>query len=366
MLTWLAQCKDLWGPLRLFDSILFRAAMAWLTALGLGLLMGPWVFSWLRRLRLKQVFRDAKEVHKLADLHAHKKDTPTMGGLAIFGSLLLSALLWAKGNVYVYVACGVYTALTLVGFADDFSKLHSKNSRGIPGSRKLIIEALIAFAALWVLLSSPETSLLMNQLWVPFYKFALLDPMPVGLTFLLFLCVLVGSSNAINLTDGADGLAIGCVVTVSLGLAVMAYAAGHAGIAHYLMLGFIPGVGELTIICSALLGSSMAFLWYNAQPAEVFMGDTGSLALGGLIGVIAYMTQQPFTLVIMGGIFVLEALSVILQVGSFKLRRKRIFRMAPLHHHFELKGWAESKVVIRFWILSLLFTILGLSTLKLR
>ncbi len=366
MFTLLAQFKALWGPLRLFDSILFRSAMAWISALGIGITLSPWIFRHLRRLRMAQVFRDAKEVHALADLHAHKKNTPTMGGLAIYASLMASVLFWAKWNIYVWVACGVYTALTLLGFADDFLKLKQKNSRGVPGRQKMLVQGCITFLALGALLMHPDSYALMTQLWVPFYKLPLWETMPLGVAFLLFFCVLSGTSNAINLTDGVDGLAIGCVITVSLGYAVMAYACGNVLVAHYLCIGYVPGAGELTILCSALLGASMAFLWYNAQPAEVFMGDTGSLALGGLIGVIAYMTLQPFTLVIMGGIFVVEALSVILQVGSFKLRRKRIFRMAPIHHHFELKGWPESKVVIRFWILSLMCTIAGLASLKLR
>ena len=206
----------------------------------------------------------------------------------------------------------------------------------------------------------------MRELWFPFFKDVIVECLPLFLCFLFFLVTLTGSSNAINLTDGLDGLAIGCTVTVALTYAIMAYASGNFLISDYLKISWIPGVGELTVVCSTLLGGSLSFLWFNAHPAEMFMGDTGSLAIGGLVGIIALMIHQPFTLIIVGGIFVMEAGSVILQVASFKTRGKRIFRMSPIHHHFELKGWKETKVVIRFWILSLLFALLGLATLKLR
>jgi len=220
--------------------------------------------------------------------------------------------------------------------------------------------------ALLLLLSVPDSAAKMRELWVPFYKDMLISSMPIWLLAPFFFLVLAGSSNAINLTDGVDGLAIGCTVTAALAFAIMAYVAGNVIISDYLFISYIPGAGELTVVCAALLGASLAFLWYNCHPAEVFMGDTGSLALGGLIGVIAFMVHQPFTLIIVGGIFVMEAGSVILQVASFKTRGKRIFRMSPIHHHFELKGWHENKVVIRFWILSLIFAMAGLATLKLR
>jgi phospho-N-acetylmuramoyl-pentapeptide-transferase len=213
---------------------------------------------------------------------------------------------------------------------------------------------------------SLESSSKMMELWMPFYKDMVIQNMPIVLVFILFLFTLTGSSNAINLTDGLDGLAIGCTVTVALTYGIMSYASGNFVISEYLRISWVPGTGELTVVCAALLGGSLAFLWYNAHPAEMFMGDTGSLAIGGLVGIIALMIHQPFTLIIVGGIFVMEAGSVILQVASFKSRGKRIFLMSPIHHHFELKGWKETKVVIRFWILSLLFAIIGLATLKLR
>ena len=366
MLSYLADLEHLFGPLRLFRYLTLRAAFAGLTGLGIGFLIGPWLFARLRLLRAKQSLRTEDEVGELANLHASKAQTPTMGGLMICMAVTVSAVLWARPNVYVYTALVVYWGLTVIGFLDDYLKISKKNSRGLPGRWKLFGQASLTATALLMLLSFPESADKMRELWVPFYKNVLYSEMPlVALVPFLFL-ILSGSSNAINLTDGVDGLAIGCTVTVALAYAIMAYAAGNAIIADYLFISFIPGAGELAVVCSALLGASLAFLWYNSHPAEVFMGDTGSLALGGLIGMIAFMVHQPFTLIIVGGIFVMEAMSVILQVGSFKLRQKRIFKMSPIHHHFEFKGWHENKVVIRFWILSLIFAMAGLATLKLR
>ena len=304
-----------------------------------------------------------------------------MGGLLIFLSVLLAVLIWAEPNVYVITAMATYILLTGVGFADDYLKVTKKNSAGLSGRYKLCGQLFTAGFALFILLGPwsdqlcgvGEQSLKSNQkmleLWLPFFSYSdstSIIVMPLGLVFLLFLLTLCGSSNAINLTDGLDGLAIGCTVTVALTYGIMAYASINFLISEYLKISWVPGSGELTVVCAALLGGSLAFLWYNAHPAEVFMGDTGSLAIGGLVGIIALMIHQPLTLIIVGGIFVIEAGSVILQVGSYKLRRKRIFLMSPIHHHFELKGWKETKVVIRFWILSLLFALIGLATLKLR
>jgi len=253
-----------------------------------------------------------------------------------------------------------------------------KNSKGLAGRYKLIGQLITTAVVLFILLGpwsdllsgvdgkATGSALKMRELWVPFYKDPMLTAMPMLLVFLFFLITLTGASNAINLTDGLDGLAIGCTVTVALTYGIMAYASGNYVIADYLKISWVPGSGELTVLCAALLGGSLSFLWYNAHPAEMFMGDTGSLAIGGLVGAIALMVHQPLTLIIVGGIFVIEAGSVILQVASFKSRGKRIFLMSPIHHHFELKGWKETKVVIRFWILSLLFALIGLATLKLR
>jgi phospho-N-acetylmuramoyl-pentapeptide-transferase len=282
-------------------------------------------------------------------------------------SVVVSALLWARPNIYVYTALIIYLGLTVIGFLDDYLKVSKANSKGLPGRWKLLGQAILTVIALACLLSVPESATKMRELWVPFYKDVVISEMSLFLLIPFLFLILSGSSNAINLTDGVDGLAIGCTVTVALAYAIMAYVAGNVIISDYLFISYIPGVGELAVVCVALLGASLAFLWYNSHPAEVFMGDTGSLALGGLIGMIAFMVHQPLTLIIVGGIFVMEAGSVILQVGSFKLRGgKRIFRMSPIHHHFELKGWHENKVVIRFWILSLIFAMAGLASLKLR
>ncbi len=403
MLTFLQYLAD---ELRLFRYISFRSAMAAGTALLIAMVIAPWIIRKLRAFKAAQAFREASEVGKLAELHAKKVGTPTMGGLIIYFSVTTSTLLWARPNVYVFAALLIYTGLTVVGFLDDFIKIRKRKSGGLKGRYKLLGQGIVTLATLVLLLefggvaTGPDyamsgsvtermhvgdpvidaridqmdpsvimeayTSVSTKQLWVPFWKQPLIAAMPLALLIPFLFVVLAGSSNAINLTDGMDGLAIGCTVTVALVFGIMSYAAGHAIIADYLFLRYLPGTGELTVICAALVAGSLGFLWYNAHPASVFMGDTGSLAIGGLIGGIAFMIQQPFTLVIVGGIFVMEAMSVILQVASFKSRGKRIFRMSPIHHHFELGGWAETQVVIRFWILSMIFAMAGLATLKLR
>ena len=378
MLSYLQLGEEFFGPLRLFQFISVRAILAGITALFFGFFLGPKLISLLRDFGAKQAFRDRDEVGELANLHEGKAKTPTMGGFLIFGSVIFSTLLWADPNIYVITAMLVYAVLTVVGFLDDFLKISKKNSKGLAGRYKLIGQLIATGLALFLLLG-PLGDILtgvhgralgstekMMELWVPFYSDVLILSMPLVLVIGLFLLTLTGSSNAINLTDGLDGLAIGCTVTVALTYGIMSYASGNFVISEYLKISWIPGTGELTVVCAALLGGSLAFLWYNAHPAEIFMGDTGSLAIGGLVGIIALMIHQPLTLVIVGGIFVMEAGSVILQVASFKSRGKRIFLMSPIHHHFELKGWKETKVVIRFWILSLLFAIIGLATLKLR
>jgi phospho-N-acetylmuramoyl-pentapeptide-transferase len=370
MLSYLQQFEDIFGPFRLFQYITFRAVVAGGTSFLLGFVIAPWLFRKLRSLKVSQAFRDKEEVGELAELHEKKQDTPTMGGLMIFATVTLSSLLWAKPNVYVLTTLVTYTILTLTGFLDDYLKVTKQDSGGLAGRWKMLMQALATIVVIFMLSSGLGDSLgsaeKMRELWAPFWKGPLIESMPMVLVFVFFFFVLCGSSNAINLTDGLDGLAIGCTVTVALAFGIMAYASGHAGIAEYLAVSWVPGSGELAVICAALLGGGLSFLWFNAHPAEVFMGDTGSLAIGGLIGVVALLVHQPFTLVIVGGIFVWEAVSVILQVASFKMTGKRIFRMSPIHHHFELKGWHENKVVIRFWILSLVFAIAGLATLKLR
>jgi len=366
MLSLLAEYEHAFGPLRLFRFISVRSVGGAGTALLLGLLLGPWLINRLRMVKAAQSFRAAAEVGKLADLHAGKQGTPTMGGLLIWFSVLVSGLLWAEANTYVLVTLSVFTALTALGFADDYLKISRRHSGGLPGRIKLLAQALITAGALAWLLADPTTASHVRELWVPFYKEPIWLAMPLAVVFIFLFLVLAGSSNALNLTDGVDGLAIGCTLTVGMAYGIMSYATGNAIYADYLLLKFLPGTGELTIICAILCAASLAFLWYNAHPAAVFMGDTGSLALGGILGIIAFLILQPITLIIVGAVFVAEAVSVILQVGSFKSTGKRIFRMAPIHHHFELGGWAETQVVIRFWIISLVCAFAGLATLKIR
>jgi phospho-N-acetylmuramoyl-pentapeptide-transferase len=331
MLSYLADMEAVWGPLRLFRYISFRAMGGAATAMMLGMLIAPFLIARLKALKIQQVLRSAEEVGRLADLHNSKKNTPTMGGLIVFISVVASTILWARLNIYVVTG-----------------------------------QAVLTLVALGLLLSSPTSSDFIRQLWLPFYKEPIIAVMPLPFLFIFLYLVLSGSSNAINLTDGVDGLAIGCTLTVAMAYALMAYASGNAIYADYLLVPFMPGAGELTILLSILCGACLAFLWHNAHPAAIFMGDTGSLALGGLIGIVAFMILQPITLILIGGVFVVEVLSVMLQVGCFKLYKRRIFLMSPIHHHFEIKGWAETQVVIRFWILSLVFAVIGLATLKLR
>ncbi len=378
MLSYLQFYEEFFGPLRLFQFISVRAIIAGITAMLIGFFIGPRLIRFLQDFGARQAFRDKDEVGDLAELHKAKEKTPTMGGLLIFFSVVVSTILCAEPNIYVVAALVTYSLLTMVGFTDDYLKISKKNSKGLSGRYKLLGQLLTTGVLLFMVLG-PLSEVLtglnegaigssdkMRELWVPFYKDPIYIAMPILLVFLFFLITLTGSSNAINLTDGLDGLAIGCTVTVALTYGIMAYASGNYIISEYLKISWIPGSGELTVLCAALLGGSLSFLWYNAHPAEMFMGDTGSLAIGGLVGAIALMVHQPLTLIIVGGIFVMEAGSVILQVASFKSRGKRIFLMSPIHHHFELKGWKETKVVIRFWILSLLFALVGLATLKLR
>ena len=378
MLSYLQFYEEFFGPLRLFQFISVRAIIAGIIAMLIGFFIGPRLIRFLQDFGARQAFRDKDEVGDLAELHKAKEKTPTMGGLLIFFSVVVSTILCAEPNIYVVAALVTYSLLTVVGFTDDYLKISKKNSKGLSGRYKLLGQLLTTGVLLFMVLGplsevltglnegAIESANKMRELWIPFYKDPIYIGMPILLVFLFFLITITGSSNAINLTDGLDGLAIGCTVTVALTYGIMAYASGNYIISEYLKISWIPGSGELTVLCAALLGGSLSFLWYNAHPAEMFMGDTGSLAIGGLIGAIALMVHQPLTLIIVGGIFVMEAGSVILQVASFKSRGKRIFLMSPIHHHFELKGWKETKVVIRFWILSLLFALVGLATLKLR
>ena len=393
MLSYLARFEDVFGPLRLLRFITLRTLMGAGTAALIGFLVGPWLIRQLRILKFGQHYDD----DRTGDLAQRfdKKNTPTMGGLLIFFSVFGSTFLWAQPNIWVLVSMLVFAGLTAVGFRDDYLKVVRKSRDGISSWEKILWQTLITLAALVLPAWNPQTSEKIAELWVPFVKYPvvvlplakgpgvgnllqsfLAHPGLVGLSmtalFVLMFLWLVGFSNAINLTDGLDGLAIGCTITVALTYGLMAYGAGNLKVAEYLLIGHVPGAGELTVICGALVGAGMAFLWYNSYPAEVFMGDTGSLAIGGLLGILAFMVQQPLTLVLVGGVFVAEAVSVIIQVGFFKFTRyrfgegRRVFLMAPIHHHFQKRGWPETKVVLRFWILSLMCALAGLGTLKLR
>jgi phospho-N-acetylmuramoyl-pentapeptide-transferase len=370
MLSLLSAYDQYFGPLRVLRYITLRTLLAAGTAALIGFIIGPWLIAHLRRLKFGQHYDD----DRTGDLASRfdKKNTPTMGGLLIFVSVFISSLLWAAPNVWVVVALFVYTALTAVGFRDDYLKVVRKNRNGISSGAKIFWQTVITVLALTALLLDPASSEKIRELWVPFVKHPLLLSMPIGVLAVFVYLWIVGFSNAINLTDGLDGLAIGCTITVALTYGIMAYAAGNAKIADYLLISFVPDTGELAVVCGALVGAGLAFLWYNSHPAELFMGDTGSLALGGLLGIIAFMVQQPLTLIIVGGVFVWEAASVVIQVGFFKYTRRRygegrrFFLMAPIHHHFQKQGWPETKVVLRFWILSVICALAGLGTLKIR
>jgi phospho-N-acetylmuramoyl-pentapeptide-transferase len=370
MLSYLYLFSSRFGPLRVLKYITVRTMMAAGTAALIGFIIGPWLIARLRRLKFGQHYDD----DRTGDL-AHrfdKKNTPTMGGLLIFGAVFISSALWAAPNVWVAVALFVYSALTAVGFRDDYLKVVRKSRAGISSREKIAWQTLTTVVALLVLLWDPLSSHKIRELWIPFVKHPVVASLPIAALFVFVYLWLVGFSNAINLTDGLDGLAIGCTITVAMVYGIMAYAAGNVKVADYLLIGHVPGTDELAVVCGALVGAGLAFLWYNCHPAEVFMGDTGSLALGGLLGIIAFMVQQSLTLVIVGGVFVWEAASVIIQVGYFKATRRRtgegrrFFLMAPIHHHYQKKGWPETKVVLRFWVLSVIFALAGLGTLKLR
>ena len=371
MLSFLADFDNYFGPLRLLRYITVRTVLSAITALVIGFVIGPQLIRKFRELKFGHGYIDDR-TGALGATYFDKKHTPTMGGLIIFLSVFLSSVLWAAPNVWVIVALFVYAALTVPGWRDDYLKVVHKNRDGISSWEKIAWQTGATLIALGVLLWHPGSTHSIRELWVPFVKYPIIAAMPISLLLVLIYLWIVGFSNAINLTDGLDGLAVGCTISVALVFGIMAYAAGNIILSDYLLMSYVPGTGELTVICGALIGGCMAFLWYNSHPAEVFMGDTGSLALGGLIGVMAFMIHQPLTLVIVGGVFVAELLSVVMQVGWFKYTRhrfgegRRLFLMAPIHHHFQKKGWPETKVVLRFWVLSLGCALAGLATLKLR
>jgi len=345
----------------LFRYLTFRSGAAMFTALIFSFYFGPKIIRWLKSKQAngQPIRDDGPESHLLT-----KKGTPTMGGMMILLAIGFSTLLWADlSNAYVWVVLLVTFGFGALGFVDDYMKLTKQSSKGISSRRKLVWQALISVIAAVVIQAFSPVGLA-DQIAVPFFKDILINASMLYIPFVLL--VLVGASNAVNLTDGLDGLAIVPVMIVAGCFAVIAYLVGNAIFSNYLQLHYIPGSGELAVFCSALVGASLGFLWFNAPPAKVFMGDTGSLSLGGALGAISIITKHEFVLAIIGGLFVLEALSVIIQVASFKMTGKRVFKMAPVHHHFEKLGWSEPTIVIRFWIIACIFALLGLSTLKLR
>ena len=340
-----------------FKYITFRAIMATLTALIISFLLGGPLVEYLRAFQIGQMIRtDGPKSH------FEKSGTPTMGGLLILFAMTFSCLLWTRlDNLYFWIVLGVTLSYGAIGFLDDYLKIIRKNYRGLSGKKKLCSQLVIGALIGFVLWMDPGFKTTMA---VPFFKNFNPD---LGIWYIPFAAlVIAGSSNAVNLTDGLDGLAIGPVMICGATYLLFAYIAGHLKLSQYLQVTYVPGAGELCVVCGAMLGAGMGFLWYNAYPAEVFMGDVGSLALGGLLGSVAVVTKHEILLVIAGGVFVIEAVSVILQVASFKTTGKRIFNMAPIHHHFELKGWPEPKVIVRFWIISIVFALMAVSTLKLR
>jgi phospho-N-acetylmuramoyl-pentapeptide-transferase len=366
MMYYLHRFSDQFIGFNVFYYVTFRSVAAAVTAFTVSLIFGNLVIRKLTALKVGQPIRAAEEVHRLAELHFGKQGTPTMGGVLVIGAVFLSSFLWARpDNRFVWLALFSMLYLGALGFADDYLKVTKKKSAGISGRFKLFFQIILAVIVTAVFLTSPLLVVQARSLYLPFFKAPVITNMG-WFTFLFFALVIVGSSNAVNLTDGLDGLAIGCTVTVAFAYALLSYAAGNFRIAEYLQVPFYPFTGELTVVCAALVGAGFGFLWFNCHPAKVFMGDTGSLAIGGMIGVVAICCKQELLLMVVGGVFVIEAVSVILQVLSFKLTGRRIFAMSPIHHHFELVGWKENTVIVRFWILSGIFALLGLATLKLR
>lgn len=360
MLYWLAEyLQEYVRSFAVFQYLTLRAILGVLTALGISLLLGPWVIRRLNNMRMGQAIRSDGP-----QSHLSKSGTPTMGGALILTAIFISALLWSDlNNRYVWVVIIVTAVFGTVGWVDDYRKVAKRDSRGLPARWKYFWQSVAGIGAavfLYYTAASPAET----QLFIPFFKNVALE---LGLFYLVFTYfVIVGSSNAVNLTDGLDGLAIMPTVMVAAALGVIAYLAGNVKFAQYLQIAYIAGSGELIIFCGSIVGAGLGFLWFNTYPAQVFMGDVGALALGAALGVIAVIIRHEIVLFIMGGIFVLETVSVILQVASFKLTGRRIFRMAPIHHHFELKGWPEPRVIVRFWIITVILVLFGLATLKLR
>lgn len=338
----------------------FRSGMALITSLAICFFFGEMFVSYIRKIQNGgQPIRDDGP-----ESHFSKKGTPTMGGVLIIGSTTLTTLLWTDiKNPYIWISLFVMLSFAALGFADDYLKISKKNTKGVSGKVKLFWQLIVSFIAAYAISTCSKHGM-QTHLAVPFFKNVLLN---LGLFYFVFAAIVItGASNAVNLTDGLDGLAAGPIMMVAFCFGLISYVVGNTLFAEYLQLHYIEHTGELAVFCAAIIGATLGFLWYNAPPAQIFMGDVGSLALGGALGVVSVITKHEIVLAIAGGIFVIEALSVIIQVASFKTRKVRVFKMAPLHHHYEKKGWSETKVVIRFWIISLIFVIIGLSTLKLR
>jgi phospho-N-acetylmuramoyl-pentapeptide-transferase len=361
MLTWLAELSPYFSPLNIFRYITFRTGGATATGMLFVFLFGPWMISLLRLRQGKgqPIREDGPQSHLLT-----KRGTPTMGGLMILAGVLISTLLWANlENHYVWIVLFVTVGFGAIGFYDDYLKVTKQSHKGFSGRSRLTIEAIIAVVAC-LAISFMATPGLANKLALPFSKDLIIN---LGWFYVIFAgFVIVGAGNAVNITDGLDGLAIVPVMIAAGTFGFIAYLSGNAVFSNYLQIHFVPGTGELAVLCGALIGAGLGFLWFNAPPAQIFMGDTGSLALGGMLGAIAVAAKHEIVLAIVGGLFVLEILSVIIQVTSFKLTGKRVFKMAPIHHHFEQLGWTEPQVVIRFWIIAVVLALTGLATLKLR
>ena len=360
MLLWLSEyLANHYHVFRVFQYLTLRMILSILTALMLALFLGPTIIRRLSAHHIGQVVRDDGPKS-----HFGKSGTPTMGGVLIILSILISTLLWSDlSNRYIWLVLSLLVGFGAIGYADDYKKLVLKNSRGLSAKQKYCFQSLLAIAAAGYLYFTAVIPV-ETQLTIPFFK---QYAFPLGGWFILLTYfVIVGSSNAVNLTDGLDGLAIMPAITISVALGIFAYVTGHSHFANYLMMPYVPHTGELVIFCGSLIGAGLGFLWFNTYPAQVFMGDVGSLALGAVLGAVAVIVRQEIVFFFMSGVFVLETLSVILQVGSYKLTGKRIFKMAPIHHHFELKGWPEPRVIVRFWIITFILVLCGLATLKLR
>lgn len=356
-------------PLWIFQYVTVRAIAGAGTAFLLVVLVGPWAIRRLQRLCLGEDQRYQADAPALDALREKKKATPSMGGLIILGALGIASLLWARtASLLVWLSLLTTFAMGAIGFLDDYIKTVRRRPKGLPGRHKILLQFIWLFLVFVVLWAVPDTRNRVRELMVPFLKVPLVSDLGFVMAFVFLCMVVVGASHAVNLTDGLDGLAIGCTGSVAFAYLVMAYAAGHAVFADHLKIPFVPGAAELAVFCGCLLGASLGFLWHNCHPARIFMGDTGSLALGGAIGMVAVLIKQELALVVVGGVFVAEALSVILQVASYKLTGRRVFRCAPLHHHFELKPqpWSETQVTVRFWILSIVCALFGILLLKVR